>query len=304
MNLLPENIVNLSAITTDHVQWPELLNNDIILDVLRLDKIDPLITGNKWFKLQYYLEHAIKNNQQHLVTFGGAWSNHIIATACAAGRAGLQSTGIIRGEKPAVPSPALTTAARWGMQLKFVSRRTYNQKNDPAFMNQLQREYAHSCIIPEGGAGPAGIQGAAGIWQFIGQQSYTHVVCAMGTGTQLLGLALGNTQAVQLVGIPVLNGFDNWLAEHRTLQQMKQVNVVPGYEFGGYAKKNAQLINCMNEWYHATGIPSDFVYTGKLFFAVSDLIKKGYFPANSRLLVIHSGGLQGNASLPAKTLVF
>ncbi len=304
MNLLPEKIVNLSTISTDHVQGPVIGNNDITLDVLRLDKIDSVIAGNKWFKLQHYLGQALQRKQQRVVTFGGAYSNHIIATACAATKAGLQSTGIIRGEQPVVLSPTLQAAAGWGMELVFMSREAYNQRNDPAFTEQLLRQYPNSCIIPEGGAGPAGIKGAADIWQWVDQAAYTHVVCAMGTGTTLLGLLSGAEQTIELMGIPVLNGFEKWLETHVAPHQRPQASIITEYHFGGYAKKTMALINFMNEWYRKTGIPSDFVYTGKLFFAVSDLIKNGYFNPGSRLLVIHSGGLQGNASLPAKTLVF
>ena len=304
MNLLPENIVNLAAATTDDVPLPVINNNAIMLDVLRLDKIDPVISGNKWFKLQYYLQDALQNGHQQLVTFGGAWSNHIVATACAAHKAGLQCTGIIRGEKPDVLSAALLSAQKWGMRLKFVSRDAYNQKNDPSFIEQLQQEYPGSCIIPEGGSGEKGVQGAAQIWQLVQQEKYTHVICAVGSGTMLLGLAAHALSGQQITGIAVLKGFENWQPDLANAEQMQRVSVLPGYHFGGYAKKTNALIEFMNEWYQATYIPTDFVYTGKLFFAISDLIKKGYFPSDSRLLAIHSGGLQGNASLPSKTLVF
>jgi len=304
MNLLPENIVNLAAATTDDVPLPVINNNAIMLDVLRLDKIDPVISGNKWFKLQYYLEDALQNGYQHLVTFGGAWSNHIVATACAAHKTGLQCTGIIRGEKPDTLSAALLSAQKWGMQLKFVSREAYNQKNDPSFIEQLQQEYPGSCIIPEGGSGEKGVQGAAQIWQLVQQEKYTHVICAVGSGTMLLGLAANALPGQQITGITVLKGFENWQPGFANAKQMQRVSVLTGYHFGGYAKKTKALIEFMNEWYQATHIPTDFVYTGKLFFAISDLIKKGYFPTGSQLLAIHSGGLQGNASLPSKTLVF
>lgn len=304
MNLFPENMVNPAAITVDHVQQPSIDNNHITLDVLRLDKIDPIISGNKWFKLHHYLQQAVQNNFQPIVTFGGAYSNHIIATACAAARAGLKSTGIIRGEQPHVLSHTLRMACEWGMNLKFLSRQAYNQKNDPAFIEALESEFRGSCIIPEGGAGEPGIQGAAGIMHHFRQEAYTHIICAMGTGTQLLGLVSVAKPNLQLVGIPVLNGFENWRAEHISTAQIHQVTIIGGYHFGGYAKKNPQLINFMNDWYNSTGIPSDFVYTGKLFFALNDLLNNSYFPADSRLLAIHSGGLQGNASLRAKTLVF
>ena len=304
MNLLPENIVNLSAVSTDRVHMQEINNHDITLDILRLDKIDPVISGNKWFKLKYYLEGALQNGQNRLLTFGGPYSNHIIAAACAASKTSLESIGIIRGEKPEALSPTLSDAAKWGMQLKFVSREVYNQKNDPAFIEQLRQEYDNPCIIPEGGEGKTGIKGAAEILQLADIERYTHLVCAVGTGTLLSGLAISAVHKQQVIGIAVLKGFDNWVPQHITRTEQQKISIIPGYHFGGYAKKNSVLLDFMNKWYSETGIPSDFVYTGKLFFAVSDLIKKGYFPKTSRLLVIHSGGLQGNKSLPPKTLIF
>jgi 1-aminocyclopropane-1-carboxylate deaminase len=300
MNLLPENIVNLRAISTDRVQLPLVSNAGIILNVLRLDKIDPVISGNKWFKLQYYLAEALAQGKKRLLTFGGAYSNHIIATACAAQRAGLSSTGIIRGEKPARLSHTLLDTAQYGMQLVFISREQYQKKSIPAFIEQLRHEYGDACIIPEGGEGPQGIRGAATILDTAAGNAYTDILCAVGTGTLLSGLAVSAAAHQRVTGIPVLKGFDDWIPT--TTRQ--NTHIINNYHFGGYAKKNGTLIDFMNAWYLQTGIPSDFVYTGKLFYGVTDLIGKGFFPEASRLLVIHSGGLQGNNSLPAKTLFF
>jgi 1-aminocyclopropane-1-carboxylate deaminase len=300
MNLLPENIVNLRAISTDSVQLPLISNAGILLDVLRLDKIDPIISGNKWFKLQYYLAEALAQGKKRLLTFGGAYSNHIIATACAAQRAGLTSTGIIRGEKPARLSHTLLEAAQYGMQLVFISREQYQKKSIPAFIEQLRHEYGDACIIPEGGEGPQGIKGAATILDTVDGNAYTDILCAAGTGTLLSGLAVSAAAHQRVTGIPVLKGFDDWTPA----TSRQNTHIINNYHFGGYAKKNGTLIDFMNEWYLQTGIPSDFVYTGKLFYGVMDLIEKGFFPEASSLLVIHSGGLQGNNSLPAKTLFF
>jgi len=155
MHLLPENIINLNAAVTNELRLTENNRQAVLLDVLRLDKIHPIISGNKWFKLKYYLQEALEEDKKKLLTFGGAWSNHIVATACAAKKAGLASIGIIRGEPPAVRSHTLQTASAWGMQLVFVSRELYNQKKDPAFISRVLQQYDQPYIIPEGGEGTA-----------------------------------------------------------------------------------------------------------------------------------------------------
>lgn len=304
MNLLPENIVNLLAITTDRVQLPGIGNAGITLDVLRLDKIDAVISGNKWFKLQYYLAGALASGKKCLITFGGAYSNHIIATACAARKAGLISIGIIRGEQPATLSHTLQDAIHWGMQLVFVSREQYQLKNSAAFIEQLRHEYGDACIIPEGGEGEPGVKGAATIMETAGTAAYTDILCAVGTGTLLSGLAISAAAHQRVTGLTVLKGFDSWQPRWLSATAAERTRIISNYHFGGYAKKNSTLIDFMNDWYRKTGIPSDFVYTGKLFFGVMDLIEKGFFSATSRLLVVHSGGLQGNHSLAAETLIF
>ncbi len=304
INLLPENMINLLAANTDTIQLPFTEQHNVAADVLRLDKIHPVISGNKWFKLKYYLLDALKNGQKTIITFGGAYSNHIIATACAASNTGLKSIGIIRGEKTENLSHTLIQAEQMGMQLIFVSRSAYNQKKDPAFIQQLQSEYSNASIIPEGGEGETGKKGAAEILALTDTPSYTHIICAVGTGTLLAGLASGANKHQQVIGIPVLKGFNGWTSSLLTAEEQQRTILINDYHFGGYAKKNNELIDFMNKWFLQTKIPSDFVYTGKLFYAVEDLIKKGFFPAKSRLLIIHSGGLQGNYSLPAKTLHF
>jgi 1-aminocyclopropane-1-carboxylate deaminase/D-cysteine desulfhydrase-like pyridoxal-dependent ACC family enzyme len=269
-------------LSIDTVDLPELALRHIRMDVLRLDKIHPVISGNKWFKLKEYLHTAIEN-QLHLITFGGAWSNHIIAVACAAHDTGLSATGIIRGERPATPSPTLRDAAAYGMQLAFISRERYKQKEDPAFLADLSARYPGSLLIPEGGAGEPGVKGSMDILRQIDSSPYSHIVCAAGTGTTYKGLAAAAAPEQKVIGISILT---------------------PPYHFGGYARHTPQLLDFMNYWYQSTGIPSDIVYTGKLFYAALDMVRKDLFPPGARLLLIHSGGLQGNRSLPPGVLHF
>lgn len=287
-------------ITIDRVDLP-VNPNKIEVSVLRLDKIHPLISGNKWFKLQYYIEEAKRQQKNGLLTFGGAWSNHIIATAAAASMNGLQSTGIIRGKEPAVYSPTLVAASELGMHLYFTNREAYSNKEIPGEIDQSSQ-----LLIPEGGYGIIGALGAAGISQYFNRESFTHICCAVGTGTMLAGLINSSLPQQQLTGISVMKNNNSLEEAVRSLlhDPARDFTILHDFHEGGYAKHNPGLIAFMNEWMRLTGIPSDLVYTGKLFLAITRLAADGYFPLQSRLLLIHSGGLQGNASLSKETLIF
>jgi len=276
------------------------------VDVLRLDLIHPVISGNKWFKLKEYLDEAKQANKKIIASFGGAYSNHIIATAAAAKASGLKSIGIIRGEKPTTFSHTLTDAVQFGMKLYFISRKDYKDKNVP-------QEVFEDCnknsiyFIKEGGYGKKGAEGAKQILQLTDTSKYTHIIAAVGTGTTLAGLIESAQPYQEITGISVLKNNFSLVEEIKNLlpdAKKNRFTLIHDYHFGGYAKYTTELIRFMNNWYHQTGIPSDFVYTGKLFFAVNDLIEKKYFPPESKLLIIHSGGLQGNHSLPNGTLIF
>jgi 1-aminocyclopropane-1-carboxylate deaminase/D-cysteine desulfhydrase-like pyridoxal-dependent ACC family enzyme len=295
-NLLMDNLTMQSfnnPLSIDPVLLPELTQHRITAHVLRLDKIHPVISGNKWFKLKGHLQAAIKKSSRHIITFGGPWSNHIIATACAAQQAGLRATGFIRGEQPALLSDTLRAAAGYGMHLEFISRQEYATKDSPAFLERLSARWPGSFIIPEGGAGSLGIKGSEEILQAVDKSLYSHILCAIGTGTMYRGLVNASDPGQTVIGIPVLKGMDHLSAIS-----------LPDYHFGGYARCSQELLDFMNRWYQATGIPSDFVYTGKLFYAALDSVNKGLFPPDARLLLIHSGGLQGNRSLPPGALDF
>jgi 1-aminocyclopropane-1-carboxylate deaminase len=265
-----------------------------------------VISGNKWFKLKEYLQEAKSQHKKIILSFGGAFSNHIVATAAAAKINGLKSIGIIRGEKPAVLSHTLLEAMNFGMELHFISREDYSKKIIPAtvFTSHSEKDIY---LVNEGGYGPNGMKGAKDILIQIDSSTYTHIVAAVGTGTSLAGLTEAINSNQKIIGISVFKNNFSLQAEIENLvskENHRRFTLLHDYHFGGYAKYTQDLIDFINQWYRLTGIPSDFVYTGKVFFAVKDLIEKKYFPANSKLLVIHSGGLQGNQSLPKGTLIF
>ncbi len=290
---------NADLITIDPVIRPIFKQKDILVYVLRLDKCDPVVSGNKWFKLRFYLEEAIKSNKKTIVTYGGPWSNHLVATAAASKKMGLKSLGYVRGEKPALFSHTLNSALSLGMELQFLSRDAYATHSRKV---ELQTT---NYVIPEGGYGMLGAKGASTITDLFNEEEFTHVLAAVGTGTMLAGIAnaLKNTT---LIGIPVLKGKEALEKEVSSL--LTEVScpwsMLEGFEWGGYAKHPAQLLEYMNQLYNSTKIPTDIVYTSKLFYAVEQLATNNFFKKGSRLLLIHSGGLQGNESLEKGALCF
>ena len=263
---------------------------------MRLDQLHPIVSGNKWFKLKEHLAFATPGKP--ILTFGGAWSNHLVATAYAAQHAGITAIGLIRGERPAALSATLEEASGYGMRLEFISRSQYLQKEDLFFQAELLRRFPGAYIIPEGGGGLPGIAGSEDILRLTDTTSYTHIACAIGTGTTFQGLLRAASPQQIIVGVPVLKGFDT------SPLQGPHTLLLPQYHFGGYARHPQALLDFMNQFYRGTGIPTDIVYTGKLFFAVTQSLREGIFPAHSRLLIIHSGGLQGNRSLGSQKLEF
>lgn len=266
--------------------------------VLRADAIDPVISGNKWFKLRYYLAEAIEQNKTRIVTYGGAFSNHIIATAAACKAAGLACAGIIRGEQPLVLSHTLLQAQALGMQLYFISRQDYAAKTAPEWLSE-KTDYC----IAEGGYGKTGAKGAATM--LTGIESFTHILCAVGTGTTLAGIITA-APGTKVIGISSLKNNTSLASEVAALTNTKadNVDILHQFHFGGYAKQKPELLAFMNKLYQQTGIPTDFVYTGKLFYGFDELVRQNYFAAGSKILLIHSGGLQGNLSLPKGTLMY
>lgn len=276
---------------------------NISVSVLRLDLVHPVISGNKWFKLKLYIEEALHLNKKRIITYGGAWSNHIVATACAGFLNGLKTIGIIRGEEPAGYSDTLNTAKDFGMEFIFLNRTDYQNKV-LTFAPDTENDY----IIPEGGYGIKGAEGFSTALDYCDKKKFTHFVCAVGTGTMMAGLIKAVQNEQQVIGISVLkNNSDLLPAVHSLLsgdERLKNFKISEEYHFSGYAKHSKELLQFMNSFYTETNTPSDFVYTGKLFFAVNDLAEKDYFPPGSKILVIHSGGLQGNSSLKKGTLIF
>jgi 1-aminocyclopropane-1-carboxylate deaminase len=288
-------------IQTINAEW--LNANTLSLDVLRLDKIHEVISGNKWFKLKYYLREAKHLAKDTIATFGGAWSNHIVATAYAAKQAGLKSVGIIRGEKPAQLSATLQNAQDYGMELRYVSREEY--RNKELLIKQLANKDWY--WVNEGGYGELGLKGASDILKVRNTSAYTHIVAAVGTGTMLAGLIASSNGSQEVIGISSMKGNVGLANEVQKLlvnHDDKEFKIFHDYHFGGYGKHPQELINFINNVYTYHHLPLDIVYTAKTFYAITQLAKQSFFKPDSKILMIHSGGLQGNKSLPEKVLAF
>jgi 1-aminocyclopropane-1-carboxylate deaminase len=292
----------------------EVLNDDLFaqkqvsVSVLRLDQLHPVVSGNKLFKLHYFLEEALRSTHRSILTFGGAYSNHLAATAFAAAALQLKSTGIVRGERPPLLSHTLQQCLGDGMQLKFISRNDFANKDDAAFTRSLQNEFGDCIIIPEGGYHPLGAEGAASIMDLARNKNFSHIATATGTATTLAGLLKAAGPAQTVISVPVLKGIADMEERIQFLtgnkQRFKNLHLLAGYHFGGYAKRNEALTGFMNQCWLQYHLPLDFVYTAKMFFGVIDSIKSGHFPPGSNILCLHTGGLQGNRSLPSGTLLF
>ena len=271
------------------------LPNGIELFIKREDELHPIISGNKFRKLKYNIEEAKRLNQDVLLTFGGAFSNHILAVAGAGAEFGFKTIGVIRGEELECKineNPTLAQAQELGMQFYFVSRAAYRDKEQPSFVSHLHEKYGNFYLVPEGGTNDFAIKGCEEILTDTDKEYFTHIICAVGTGGTISGLINSSSEKQQISGFSSLKGA--FLSEViRNFVSKTNWSINDNYHFGGYGKVTDELIQFLNSFYSQTAIPLDPVYTGKMVFGVLDWIEKGYFPENSKILMIHTGGLQG-----------
>ncbi len=276
------------------------IDKNIKVDVLRLDRLHKTVSGNKWYKLKYFIKEAIENNCNTIITYGGVWSNHIIATAAACNLLQLKCIAYIRSDEKLM-TKTLQNAIKLGMQITFISREEYKvQKNNVGINKNKSTEY----FIPEGGMHINGINGAKEIVALHNLQKYSHLICPVGTGTTFAGIVNNALPNQKAIGMNALKGGSFQLKEIMPFIYNNNFEINNDYHFGGFAKCNDELISFMNIWYDKTDIPTDFIYTAKMFYGILDLINKDFFIEDSHLLIIHTGGLQGNLSLPNNTLAY
>lgn len=279
--------------------------NGVNIDILRLDQIHPVVSGNKLFKLTRYLDEALTSTHKTLLTFGGAYSNHLHATAYACQILGLKCHGLVRGSAHEINSETISDCKKMGMKIHYIDRTTYRRIFEELHQEDLKKEYGDCTIVPSGGFGLKGADGASDIMKCIPPDTYSHICVALGSGTTIAGLLLKKREE-HILAFPALKGMTDIEYRMRKMgvQDLSRLIVSADYHFGGFAKRNRELVDFMNQFYTSYKIPLDMIYTGKMMFGVFRMIDEGYFPAGSRILTIHTGGLQGNHSLPENTLCY
>lgn len=288
----------LQEITT--ARW---LKRNVKVYVKRDDLIHEEISGNKWRKLMYNVELAKNNKNDTLITFGGAFSNHLVATACACKVLGLKSVGIVRGEELSVNSnDTLKRCADYGMKLEFVSRELYNLRYDKDWWRELQLDYPNAMVIPEGGANFYGMVGCQEIWKEL-PNDIDRIFVAQGTTTTSCGVLIGAPEKTKVHVVPVLKGFDSkqemtnlfqnfFLDEETTHELFEKLIIEPDYHFGGYGKYTPELLAYITEKFTQLNLKLDPIYTAKSFFAMEKTIEKLDLK-NEKIVFLNTGGLQG-----------
>lgn len=284
---------------------PEIEKAGVQLYIKRDDLIHPLVSGNKWRKLKYNLLEASKQGHKTILTFGGAFSNHIYSMAAAGALYGFKTIGIIRGEETMPLNPTLEFAQSKGMELQYISRTEYREKDSDHFINKLKEEYGEFYLVPEGGSNALALPGVAELVSEI-NIPFDYLCTAIGTGGTMAGLISTKQVRYKTIGFAALKGEDYLEEEVRSLIKSTGESVptnweiMHNYHFGGYAKMKKELALFIRDFEAADNIPLDPVYTSKMLFGVFDLIKKGYFEKGKTIIALHTGGLQGKAGMEQK----
>ena len=280
---------------------PLLKDAGVHITIKREDLNHPTVSGNKWWKLKLNLEHAAKTHKSTLLTFGGAYSNHIYATAAATFATGLKSIGIIRGDEIRPLNPTLKFAEQRGMQLYFISRTDYRNKTSSDSIDELKKQFGDFHLIPEGGSNLLAVKGCAIFARReLAPLEFDHVYLPVGTGGTVAGIICGLRGKKQITGVSVLKdgsfleGDIKALVHQLSGESFSNWSLLTGYHHGGYAKTTPALMSFIRQMKTEYDLPLDYVYTGKLLWALFKEIEAGAFQPGTRILMIHTGGLQGN----------
>jgi 1-aminocyclopropane-1-carboxylate deaminase len=284
----------------DYIQTlddPVLKDANIDVNVLRLDKYTPCASGNKYFKLKYNVEAAKQQGYDRLLSFGGAFSNHIHALAIAGQKHQMKTIGFIRGDEQQILNDTLEDAVTAGMSLHYVSRKEYRLRNNEDYLAEIQEKYPDAYIIPEGGCNALGVKGCLEILNLV-TEDFDTVILPCGTASTLAGIIMSAPEK-QVVGVSVLKG-GHYLNDE-VFKFSMQLNIPCGnhwlishdYHCGGYAKLSKPLAQFMVDFEERNTIPVEPIYSGKMFFALYQMIAKGDISPGSRVVAIHTGGMQG-----------
>jgi 1-aminocyclopropane-1-carboxylate deaminase len=304
INNLKDSIQIIENTPLEKVNDPFLAERQISLFVKREDLNHPEMSGNKWHKLKYNLAEARNQGKDTILTFGGAYSNHIYAVAAAGRIFNFKTIGIIRGEEHLPLNPTLSFAKENGMIFHYLDRTAYRKKNSLEIMNYLQNIFGNFYLVPEGGTNELAVKGCSDIVKSI-DIPFDYICSPCGTGGTLAGLISGLNGNQFALGFAVLKGASflienvNKLLEDSGNNSFRNWEINLDYHFGGYAKINSELTDFTDKFTSLTKIPIEPIYTGKMLFGIYDLAAKGYFSEGSRIIAIHTGGLQGLKGLLA-----
>lgn len=297
MDIIPEQQPYIQEISAD---WYEGKVAEV--SMLRLDVVHQHVSGNKWYKLKYNVEYCCSHGIGTILTFGGAYSNHLAATAAMANISGLKSIGVIKGtyaEKELTPT--LRFCRESGMELVFVTHEDYARKHDEDWLQYLSGRFNNAMIIPEGGANEYGRKGAGEIAELIPER-FTHVAVSVGTGTTLAGIVDRIGEDVQVLGFAPMKGGQYLQVEISKHSNRGNFTVYDDWHFGGFGKHTDELPEFMNEFYKEQDIPLDMVYTAKMMYGLRQQILSGLYDKQAKILCLHTGGLQGNVSIKDKLI--
>lgn len=290
-------MINYSKTPIQELKCQLFEQQEIRVLVKREDLNHPFVSGNKWWKLKYNLEDALSQGHDTLLTFGGAYSNHIFATAAAGRELGLKTIGIIRGEEVLPLNHTLSFAKSCGMKLHYISREAYRKKTELDFIDQLHDQFGTIYLIPEGGTNELAVKGCAEFAEQLNNEIDFDFLClSIGTGGTMAGIIDGLEASKRIIGFSSLKGgaFLEEEIKKITLPGNTNWSINTDYHFGGYGKASSELKSFIDHTKANYQLSLDIVYTSKMFFGVVDLITKGYFKRGSTVLVLHTGGMQGN----------
>ena len=280
-------------------------NNDVNVFMKRTDLIHPIISGNKWYKMKYNIIEMQKQGIDTLLTFGGAFSNHIHAAAHAGKVFGFKTIGLIRGEEHLPLNSTLQSAVNDGMELHYVDRTTFRKRETDEFLSWIKEKFGNVYVLPVGGTNTIALKGCAEIIDQI-EIDYNYICSASGSGGTFAGLVAGLDGKKKAIAFPALKGGEflekviSDLVYDYTGKSFSNWSLNTDYHFGGFAKLSKELIDFTHKFNELNGFELDYIYTNKMMFGIADLIKKSFFKPGESIVTIHSGGLQGNVGMKEK----